>query len=340
MKTKLLKRSEISENFIPFKKNPSSHVLQSEVEDLQQKSRIVDAEIYTRDLIGLHEEIEAYYRTVQPTPESHSLRLNLLQKVRLLVNSLWPEARVEPFGSFASGLYLPTSDMDIVILGQWEVLPLRTMESSLESLAKPGSVEVINATVPIVKFCDLDSYISVDISFNCLGGIQAAQVIKIFKQQFPILPQLVCIIKQFLLERDLSQVFTGGLSSYAVTILVISFLQLHPRTDPCSDNLGVLLIELLHLYGHDFNYGSLAISIRDGGQLLQKTDMLPDPNINQRWADVEGFAIEDPLQPLKDIARGTFNGEIIKNAFALAYRRLVSRTRCRPRMLDSIVRPR
>ena len=333
------KRSDISENFIPLGKDLSSQVLEFEEGDLQQKPRKVDSEIYKRDLIGLHEEIEAFYSIVQPTPESHSLRLNVLKKVRTLVSSIWPQARVEPFGSFATGLYLPTSDMDIVILGQWEVLPLRTMERSLESLAKPGSVEAINATVPIVKYCDLDSNISVDISFNSLSGIKAAQVIKMFKQQFPILPKLVSIIKQFLLERDLSQVFTGGLSSYAVTILVISFLQLHPRRDPCSDNLGVLLIEFLHLYGHDFNYSSLAISIRNGGQLLQKGDLLPDININQRWTDVQGFAIEDPLQPFKDIARGTFNGEIIKKAFALAYRKLVSRTRYDSRMLDSIVRP-
>ena len=334
------KRSEISENFIPFGEIPSSHIPFYEEEDLQPKPKEVDAERCERDLIGLHQEIEAFYRSVQPTPESHSLRLNLLQKVRSLVQSLWPEARVEPFGSFATGLYLPTSDMDIVIFGHWEVLPLKTMERSLVSLAKPGSVEVINATVPLVKYCDLDSNISVDISFNCLSGPQAAQVIKMFKQQFPIIPQLVSIVKQFLLERDLAQVFTGGLSSYAVTILVISFLQLHPRRDPCSDNLGVLLIEFLHLYGHDFNYSSLAVSIRDGGQLLQKRSLLPDTNINQRWSDVQGFAIEDPLQPFKDIAKGTFNGEIIKKAFALAYRRLVTRTRCGTRMLESIVRPR
>jgi non-canonical poly(A) RNA polymerase PAPD5/7 len=335
MKKKL---SEISENFLPFAENPSCNIPFYEEEDLKPKPREVEAERYERDLIGLHEEIQAYYRTVQPTPESHSLRFNLLHKVRSLVQSLWPQARVEPFGSFATGLYLPTSDMDIVILGQWEVLPLRTLERSLESLAKPGSVEVIHATVPLVKYCDLESNISVDISFNSLSGPQAAQVIKMFKQQFPIIPQLVSIVKQFLLERDLGQVFTGGLSSYAVTILVISFLQLHPRRDPCSDNLGVLLIEFFHLYGHDFNYSSLVVSIRDGGQLLQKSSLLPDTNINQRWSDVQGFAIEDPLQPFKDIAKGTFNGEIIKKAFALAYRRLVARTRSGSRMLESIVR--
>lgn len=32
--------------------------------------------------------------------------------------SLWPQARVEVFGSFRTGLYLPTSDIDLVVIGE------------------------------------------------------------------------------------------------------------------------------------------------------------------------------------------------------------------------------
>jgi len=302
-----------------------------------QKIEKGDTSTYERDVIGLHKEIKNFYSNIQPTPESHQLRLNVLERASNVIKSLWPDAEVEPFGSFATGLYLPTSDMDIVILGRWEVLPLRTMERNLISIAVPGSVEVIEATHPIVKYLDVESEISVDISFNSLSGPKAAQLIKIFKQQFPVLPELVSIIKQFLLERDLARVYTGGLSSYSVTILVISFLQLHPRCDPSSDNLGVLLLELLHLYGYDFNYDCLAVSIRDGGQLLSKRDLIMVDNINNRWTDVQSFAIEDPLQPFKDIAKGTFNAQIIKKAFAFAHRRLVKRVRNGSGMLESII---
>ena len=40
------------------------------------------------------------------------------------------------------------------------------------------------------------------------------------------------------------QVFTGGLSSYCLILMVVSFLQLHPRLDAYSSsaNLGVLLL--------------------------------------------------------------------------------------------------
>ena len=99
----------------------------------------------------------------------------------------------------------------------------------------------------------------------------------------------------------------------------------------------MLLLEFLQLYGQHFNYDSLAVSIRDGGQLLDKRDLIMGENITNRWSDVHSFAIEDPLQPFKDIAKGTFNAQIIKKAFAFAYRRLVTRMKLGSQMLESIL---
>lgn len=33
--------------------------------------------------------------------------------------SLWPDAQVMVFGSYRTGLYLPTSDIDIVVIGKY-----------------------------------------------------------------------------------------------------------------------------------------------------------------------------------------------------------------------------
>ena len=46
---------------------------------------------------------------------------------------------------------------------------------------------------------------------------------------FPCLPPLVLVLKQFLLQRDLNEVFTGGISSYSLILMVISFLQVSIR---------------------------------------------------------------------------------------------------------------
>ena len=50
----------------------------------------------------------------------------------------------------------------------------------------------------------------------------------IFQDQielFPCLPPLVLVLKQFLLMRELNEVFTGGISSYSLILMAISFLQ-------------------------------------------------------------------------------------------------------------------
>lgn len=45
---------------------------------------------------------------------------------------------------------------------------------------------------------------------------------------YPVLPYLIFVLKQFLLQRDLNEVFTGGISSYSLILMVISFLQVPP----------------------------------------------------------------------------------------------------------------
>jgi len=46
-----------------------------------------------------------------------------------------------------------------------------------------------------------------------------------FLQLYPNLKYLVIVLKQYLLQRDLNEVYTGGIGSYCLIYLVISFLQ-------------------------------------------------------------------------------------------------------------------
>lgn len=160
----------------------------------------------------LHTEIEQFYAHMIPTPTEHALRVQVVSRIESVVLSLWPSAHVEVFGSFRTGLYLPTSDIDLVVLGNWEKLPLRTLENELIShgIAEPLSVRVLDkASVPIIKLTDRESQVKVDISFNMQSGVQSAELIKDYKRKYPVLSKLVLVLKQFLLQRDLNEVFTG-----------------------------------------------------------------------------------------------------------------------------------
>uniref|UniRef100_A0A182JQJ7 polynucleotide adenylyltransferase n=1 Tax=Anopheles christyi TaxID=43041 RepID=A0A182JQJ7_9DIPT len=266
----------------------------------------------------LHQEIEQFYAHMIATPTEHALRVKVVSRIEQIVLNLWPSARVEMFGSFRTGLYLPTSDIDLVVIGQWTMLPLRTLEMELisQGIAEPNSVRVLDkASVPIVKLTDRQTQVKVDISFNMESGVQSAKLIKGFKREYPVLEKLVLVLKQFLLQRDLNEVFTGGISSYSLILMCISFLQQHHQKPNTWSNLGVLLIEFFELYGRKFNYMKIGISVKSGRYI-------PKEELQREMIDGHRpslLCIEDPLTPGNDIGRSSYGALHVKQAFEYAY---------------------
>ncbi|XP_035451959.2 terminal nucleotidyltransferase 4B isoform X1 [Spodoptera frugiperda] len=279
---------------------------------------------YKPGILGLHEEIEHFYLYMSPTETEHLVRSTVVNRIRGAIMALWPQARVEVFGSFRTGLYLPTSDIDLVVIGefsQWEKLPLWTLERELvvQDIAEKESIKVLEkATVPIVKMTDKYSDVKVDISFNMSSGVKSAELIKQFKEKYPVLTRLVMVLKQFLLQRDLNEVFTGGISSYSLILMCISFLQLHPRPERLRQphNLGVLLIEFFELYGRKFNYVKTAIRVKNGGSYVSKDEIQKEMNDGHRPSLL---CIEDPLTPGNDIGRSSYGAIQVKQAFDYGY---------------------
>lgn len=56
----------------------------------------------------LHQEIEDFHKYISPTPEETYIRNMVVTKMKKLIKELWPAARLQIFGSFRTGLYLPT----------------------------------------------------------------------------------------------------------------------------------------------------------------------------------------------------------------------------------------
>uniref|UniRef100_G3PWU6 Terminal nucleotidyltransferase 4A n=1 Tax=Gasterosteus aculeatus aculeatus TaxID=481459 RepID=G3PWU6_GASAC len=275
---------------------------------------------YSEGIVGLHEEVKDFYKYISPRAEEEKMRAEVVERIKRVIYDLWPSAEVQVFGSFSTGLYLPTSDIDLVVFGKWGTLPLWTLEEALRKrkIADENSIKVLDkATVPIIKLRDSITDVKVDISFNVKNGVEAARLIKDYKEKYPVLPYLVLVLKQFLLQRDLNEVFTGGIGSYSVFLMAVSFLQLHYREDVCSPNIniGVLLIEFFELYGRHFNYLKTGIRIKDGGCYVAKDDV-------QR--NMDGYRpsmlyIEDPLQPDNDVGRSSYGAMQVKQAFDYAY---------------------
>jgi len=278
---------------------------------------------YDLGIVGLHQEICDLSTWLSSTVEEHQMRVCVVKRIEQVITDLWPNANVQIFGSFRTGLYLPTSDIDMVVIGNWSQLPLRTLESALleNKIADADHLKVLDrASVPIVKLTDAATEVKVDISFNMETGVNSARMIKHYKKKFPCLFKLVMVLKQFLLQRDLNEVFTGGISSYCLILMVVHFLQMHPRLPSCKDehqlNLGVLLLEFFELYGRHFNYYKAAIRIKDGGAYISKSQVLRDAPDAQRQSVL---CIEDPIIPGNDIGKSSYGAMTVKNAFEYGY---------------------
>nr|XP_006127359.1 non-canonical poly(A) RNA polymerase PAPD7 isoform X2 [Pelodiscus sinensis] len=276
---------------------------------------------YSLGVQGLHEEIIDFYDFMSPRPEEATMRREVVKRIETVIKELWPTADVQIFGSFSTGLYLPTSDIDLVVFGKWERPPLQLLEQALRkhNVAEPYSIKVLDkATVPIIKLTDHETEVKVDISFNVETGVKAARLIKEYMKKYSLLPYLILVLKQFLLERDLNEVFTGGISSYSLILMAISFLQLHPRIDArrADENLGMLLVEFFELYGRNFNYLKTGIRIKNGGAYIAKEEIMKAMTHGYRPSML---CIEDPLLPGNDVGRSSYGAMQVKQVFDYAY---------------------
>lgn len=188
---------------------------------------------------------------------------------------------------------------------------LQALAAAVRRAGIADKVSIIaKAKVPIVKFVTRHGRFSVDISINQINGVKAGQMVNRFLDELPALRGLVLITKSFLSQRSMNEVYTGGLGSFSIVCLAISFLQMHPKIrrgeiDP-SKNLGVLVMEFFELYGCYFNYNEVGISVRDGGSYYNKAQ--------RGWSDYRSpglLSIEDPGDPCESSRFLNYCGELI-----------------------------
>lgn len=286
-------------------------------------------ENYTDDMIGLHREVKEFYEYIKPTSEEAEMRKFVVDHLREVISQLWPSMKMEVFGSYRTNLYLPTSDIDVVLLGECSCPgpKLFMLRDGLihKGVAREETIRVLDrALVPIIKFQHKLVGVKVDISINQSKGLISVQYIKDFVKKFPTLPKLIFVIKQFLVSRDLNEVWHGGLSSYALIAMCISFLQLNP--DPAArnsgSNLGVLLQEFFELYGVNFNYDKTCIRIKDGGRYISKHEFT---SALDNGSPFSLLTIEDPLTEGNDLGRGSYAMHRVREAFQMAFRLLEMR---------------
>ncbi|KAI9005648.1 hypothetical protein DFJ74DRAFT_612476, partial [Hyaloraphidium curvatum] len=263
-------------------------------------------------------ECSAFVDYISPRPWEHAMRGTVVERVARAVRSVWPNAEVAVFGSFETRMYLPSSDVDLVVFE-----PSARPPACLDQLARAlrqgvcREVEVIaSARVPIIKCVDALTLFRADISFNMGSGVDSAAAVKgmLAGPNGAALRGLMAIMKQFLLQRDLNEVFSGGLGSYGLVIMIANFLALHPLlqagiVDP-SASLGTLFMDFLELYGKNLSHSTVGIGLDADGQGYY---------YQRRGGRGGGISVADPLDASNDVTRGSFQYASVRREFGNAH---------------------
>ncbi|RYG46089.1 hypothetical protein EON67_09925, partial [archaeon] len=131
-------------------------------------------------LLYLHEEVRDFVAFMEPTPVETEIADHAIAAVVQVIKRVLPSATIDVFGSRATGLVLPTSDWDIVLLGIEPNPPLMNkLAAGLQSAGVASHVEVIAfARVPIIKLKEKLSGIGVDISFGAESGPMTREMVR------------------------------------------------------------------------------------------------------------------------------------------------------------------
>ncbi|KAI5290332.1 hypothetical protein KEM52_000502 [Ascosphaera acerosa] len=271
----------------------------------------------------LHNEILQFYNWVKPRHFEDIIRQDLISRLRALFQKRHYGCDLFAFGSFASGLYLPIADMDLVLQSRTFMRQGRKQlcqrPKEIWSFARflrdvdvavPGSVEPIpHARVPIIKFVDKLTGLKVDLSFDNATGTIANRTFNAWKEQYPVMPVIVSMIKQFLLLRGLNEVPNGGIGGFSIICLVTSFLQHLPfREEPL--NLGSVLLDFFDFYGNRFDFAVVGIQFDPAGYLNKRLLGFTNPT---------RLTILDPNNPDNDVSRGTTEIKRIFRSFSDAH---------------------
>lgn len=243
--------------------------------------------------LKLHNEILDFHNFVKANSEDVLKKKLVVKKLRSVIKELYPEAKVLVFGSCATDLNLPNSDVDLLVYNpkKSEYKMIKDITSELVNQKIPGHIEPITTSkVPIIKMEDKETKVHVDISFNRTNGIYCVKLVLKLIQKYPELKPLMILLKCFLKSRNLNETYSGGVGSFLLTMMVVSYLQQKYKDGNTERiDLGKHLMDFLFLYGVQFNYEEVGISVRKGGFYFGK--------MKRGWMDTRNpfkLSVENP----------------------------------------------
>eukprot|EP00375_Theileria_parva_P002201 XP_764878.1 hypothetical protein [Theileria parva strain Muguga] len=268
-------------------------------------------------IILLDVELHRLLQWLTPTEEEKLAKEQVLLQLEIVVNALFPHGKLKVFGSYVTGLSLPGADIDVCIQSDGDQLCILNMVVyALNRLGLVHSFECIyNTTVPVVKLVDKRTGVRLDLSVYNDSAFKTTKFIQEMCLKYKYMQPLILLIKLFLQSRSLGDTYFGGVGSYLLYCMVLSFLQLHNsstnNTFDDKNSLATLFMDFFYYWGFVRDYKQFTTSVRGLGHVYPRT-LRKDKSDNT-------FSCENPLDNSVDIGANSFNMHSVISSFQNAF---------------------
>ncbi|GKT18318.1 hypothetical protein ADUPG1_011287 [Aduncisulcus paluster] len=213
-------------------------------------------------LLLFNAELMDISRWLIPTPFEYFIRAIIFSRIRKIIDSIYPLSVLKLYGSFSSGLGIPTSDIDCSVDMSPYSANIFSAMGIISSLLRKSpffcNIETITkAKVPIIKCSCKRTGISIDISFNQDASNISAEKIMYYSYRYPLFNPLVRLLKLLLRQRSLDVPYEGGIGGYVlINFIIVYFNQRHSTFGykPHKDiELAVHFLDFLQMFSslHD-----------------------------------------------------------------------------------------
>ena len=252
---------------------------------------------------------------------------DILQKLQSVVNEINPNYKVNLYGSYCTGLCLPWSDIDTVITcesGQTDEYFLSRLYYKLVNMPWVKEHKFIESTaIPIIKLVSNDKFdFHIDISEESEKhfGLKTVELVKSYLKAYSVLEPIILALKTLLNNGNLNNPYTGGLSSYGLILMVVSFIQSEIDNDKYNEKspniLGETFLNVLGHYGIFFDYNNYVIIT----YLVDESNDTNDRDNSFSFVpNSHELIIVDPLNKQNNVAKSTFQFMNIKMGFLIAF---------------------
>ena len=177
--------------------------------------------------------------------------------------------------------------------------------------------------MPVIKITSVEKYFNrkIDITLREFkdskhNGEACVELIKEYIKQYKAFKPLILVLKQLIYNAKLYDPYQGGISSYGLILMLITYLQYKLfykiSIEPLKPNLGILLIDFFNFYG-SMKFSTVEI------KPLRVDEPIESVPITNTTAEMLMMTVWDPLNFTNNVTKSTYKVVILENLFYYSY---------------------